>query len=84
MTDFYSNPLYKNLPVLSQNAFVTAKGLLYTKLKRGRRFHDFQNELLTNEKLNRKEIYDLQFSRWPGIRGGFYWSEASSGEDGAA
>lgn len=46
-----------------QNAIVTAKGLAYSKIKRGHRFRLLQKELLKNEGLSQEELRLLQLAK---------------------
>lgn len=60
MFQLYSSKIYKNAPIPIQNAIVTAKGLVYSKIKRGHRFRLFQKELVKNEGFSYEELRSLQ------------------------
>ena len=62
MFKYYTSKIYKNSPLLFQNAIVTAKGFVYNKIKQGRKFHLLQRELLKNERLSSDELRSLQLS----------------------
>jgi phenylacetate-CoA ligase len=63
MRGFYSSKIYKKLPIFLQNSFVTAQGLIYTQVKRGKRFRILQKELAGNEKLSFEELSSLQLTK---------------------
>jgi phenylacetate-CoA ligase len=67
MLRLYSSHTYKNLPFSLQNALVTGKGIVYSKIRRDKKFYSLQKELLENEELSSNELNSLQLARLKGL-----------------
>lgn len=63
MSKIYTKKVYKKSPSFLQNAFVTARGIIYTKVKKGSRYRYLEKELLVNEKLTLDELKSLQIDK---------------------
>jgi phenylacetate-CoA ligase len=63
MRQIYSLRIYRKSPVTVQHVFVTAKGITYNAIRRGKKFNLLQRRLIRNEKLNPEEIESLQTTK---------------------